>query len=378
MMRNVLGGAAALGLLTAAVFADEVKKEFNVGPVQVQVITSEGPAGGAIAVASSAIGGDEQAAAKPSEYWIGVSVGALDDEARKQRKLPEDGGVLVADVLPDSPAAKAGIQADDVLVKAGGKALKSPADLVAAVGASKGGKVELELLRGEKTVKLTVAPAKRPAELAGEPQLPPLPAEALRKWMNQLQVGEAKPENMQFHILGPGAIVQGGAGGAGGLIFGGAAVLQPLPDDMTITITKTGKKPAEITVKQGDKKWEATEESLDKLPKEVRPHVDGLMGRAGFPFGVPHVRASATAIPAPGGPGAPAVPPPVKVFERPLQRAENLIEKRLEAMDQRIEKLTRLVEELREARGKAKAPKEPAKEGEKKPEAKEKKSGKEM
>ena len=49
---------------------------------------------------------------------------------------------------------------------------------------------------------------------------------------------------------------------------------------MSITITKTGDKPAEITVKEGDEKWEVSEKDLDKLPEKVRPYVDGMLGLA--------------------------------------------------------------------------------------------------
>ena len=54
--------------------------------------------------------------------------------------------------------------------------------------------------------------------------------------------------------------------------------------DMTVTISKQGKEPAKITVKQGDKSWEVTEDDLDQLPEEVRPHVEPMLGRLVVPL----------------------------------------------------------------------------------------------
>ena len=55
---------------------------------------------------------------------------------------------------------------------------------------------------------------------------------------------------------------------------------------MSITISKTGKKPAQIAVKQGDEKWEGTEEQLDKMPAKFRPHVDRMLGRLPMAIGI--------------------------------------------------------------------------------------------
>ena len=51
---------------------------------------------------------------------------------------------------------------------------------------------------------------------------------------------------------------------------------KPLPDNVSITIKKEGDKPAEITVVQGDQKWEVTSDQFDKLPIKVRGYITGL------------------------------------------------------------------------------------------------------
>ena len=54
---------------------------------------------------------------------------------------------------------------------------------------------------------------------------------------------------------------------------------RPLPGDMNINITKAGNEPAKIVVNRGNEKWEVTEKELDKLPADVRPYVEQMLGR---------------------------------------------------------------------------------------------------
>ena len=52
------------------------------------------------------------------DYWLGVSCTELADDFRDELKLDEAKGVVVMDVVPDSPAAKAGLKKHDVLLAA--------------------------------------------------------------------------------------------------------------------------------------------------------------------------------------------------------------------------------------------------------------------
>ena len=85
-----------------------------------------------------------------SPYWVGLNVEA------------KDSGLVVEGVAPDSPAAKAGIKPHDVLKTVDGKPLKKGEDLVKAVQQAKEKDLAIELMRGDKTEKVTVRPAKRP------------------------------------------------------------------------------------------------------------------------------------------------------------------------------------------------------------------------
>lgn len=50
-----------------------------------------------------------------------------------------------------------------------------------------------------------------------------------------------------------------------------------LPDDLKITIVREGKKPARVTIERGEKKYEATSETVKDIPAELRPFVDQML-----------------------------------------------------------------------------------------------------
>lgn len=103
---------------------------------------------------------------------LGVQVEGLSDQLATYFGVA-DGGVLVAGVTADSPAAKAGVKAGDVITKVNGEAVKDPGDLVQALGQVKDdGAVTLDVVRDRKatSLKATIEPRRpsRPAR-AGRP-----------------------------------------------------------------------------------------------------------------------------------------------------------------------------------------------------------------
>ncbi len=203
------------------------------------------------------------------EYWIGVQCYALQDAAHAELGLPKDRGLVIAAIVPDGPAHKAGIRPHDVLMKVGNKPLAEIQDLVDAVEEAGGKQLSIELLRkGEKkNVKLTAV--KRPKEMrqpkAVFPQDPNWAK--LSEWFEQLRPG-VDHGPMRFRFIQPGTIIPPGA-----------SARHPLPENMTVIITKSGAEPARIVVKQGNQSWEVTEKELDKLPEKVRPYVERMLGR---------------------------------------------------------------------------------------------------
>jgi len=96
-------------------------------------------------------------------YWIGLDVNPLSAEQRKELHVDDDQGLLIGEVTPDSPAAKAGLEAHDILLKAGKKPLKQIADLAGAIQETKDQALQLEVKRDGKLQSIGVTPAKRSA-----------------------------------------------------------------------------------------------------------------------------------------------------------------------------------------------------------------------
>lgn len=68
------------------------------------------------------------------------------------------GGVLIDTVRPDSPAAKAGLKAGDIIVEADGAAVKGDGELVRAIREKKEGQLTLTIVRGGERQNIKVVP----------------------------------------------------------------------------------------------------------------------------------------------------------------------------------------------------------------------------
>ena len=75
-------------------------------------------------------------------------------------------GVLIAKVIPNGPASRAGIQANDVVVAVNGKPVNSAGAFIGELAAKKIGEtVELSIIRNSQTVKVRVALEETPKML---------------------------------------------------------------------------------------------------------------------------------------------------------------------------------------------------------------------
>lgn len=100
--------------------------------------------------------------------WLGVSIQELTPELAAQFGVPKNTkGVLVSDVMDDSPAKKAGFERGDVIVEYDGRTMDSPTHLRNAVAQTTvGKKVSLQVIREKKTKMLEVTIAEQPKNLA--------------------------------------------------------------------------------------------------------------------------------------------------------------------------------------------------------------------
>jgi serine protease Do len=90
---------------------------------------------------------------------LGVAI-APNFVARRLRRavgLPDTDGLLVRDVVDDSPAARAGLAKGDLITAAAGNPIGTPDDLFDALQAAAGGAIELTIIRGtdERTIQVT-------------------------------------------------------------------------------------------------------------------------------------------------------------------------------------------------------------------------------
>jgi serine protease Do len=91
---------------------------------------------------------------------LGVAI-APNFVARRLRRavgLPEADGLLIRDVVDDSPAARAGVAQGDLIVGAAGNPVRTPDDLFEALRAAGGGTIELTIVRGteERAIQVTL------------------------------------------------------------------------------------------------------------------------------------------------------------------------------------------------------------------------------
>ena len=100
---------------------------------------------------------------------MGVTVQEINQTLADSFKLPRPEGALVSNVMPGSPAAKAGLQSGDVLQKINGQPIVASADLPAVVSmAQPGEKVTLEVWRDgrPRSVDVTLGDASKKGDQA--------------------------------------------------------------------------------------------------------------------------------------------------------------------------------------------------------------------
>ncbi|KAA0688625.1 DegQ family serine endoprotease [Azospirillum brasilense] len=97
--------------------------------------------------------------------WLGVKIQEMSPEIAESVGLSQPKGALVAEVTPDSPAAKAGVRQGDVILAYGGKPVNTLRDLTRWVADTKAGdSVDMTVVRKGKETTLTAHIAPLPAE----------------------------------------------------------------------------------------------------------------------------------------------------------------------------------------------------------------------
>lgn len=97
--------------------------------------------------------------------FLGIAIQPLTPELAKYFGSKESNGILVSEVVPDSPAAKAGLQQDDVIVELNGQTVGDTGAFRTQIAMTPKGKdVELTISRNGERVKKTVSVGEKSSE----------------------------------------------------------------------------------------------------------------------------------------------------------------------------------------------------------------------
>jgi serine protease Do len=113
------------------------------------------PADEALRARTDALAQGESAASP--RLGVAIAPGHVARRLRRAVGLPDTDGLLIREVMEDSPAARAGLAQGDLIVAAAGHPVRTPDDLFDALQAAQGGTIELSIVRGtdERVIQVT-------------------------------------------------------------------------------------------------------------------------------------------------------------------------------------------------------------------------------
>jgi serine protease Do len=164
--------------------------------------------------------------------YLGIRVGDLEPAVAERMGLKDGAGALVAEVVPNSPAEKAGLKDGDVITALAGKPVKSAAEVPWAVaGLPVGQPADITVLRDGKPHALKVTIGEQPRDLAAVPSRRPTPTDGdavrldkIGAWVTDFT--PEKAEQYGFRDQFPGALIvrSEGLGALAGLRQGSVIV----------------------------------------------------------------------------------------------------------------------------------------------------------
>ncbi|PTN37019.1 DegQ family serine endoprotease [Desulfonatronum sp. SC1] len=105
--------------------------------------------------------------------WLGVTIQDLDDNSARALGLTSTRGALIAEVIPDEPAAKAGLRSGDVVVSINGQTVVDSSSLLRVVAQQTPGEsVKVEVMRQGKKQSFAVTLGTRDPERLAQRGVP--------------------------------------------------------------------------------------------------------------------------------------------------------------------------------------------------------------
>jgi hypothetical protein len=198
------------------------------------------------------------------------------------------GGLRVRSVVPNAPAAKAGVAEGDIIIAIDGHLVTVIDDLLVAVGHAQDQVLELAVVRDNAGRKIHVQPEKRPEDNKVE-----LEGSKLTLSWRQVQV----------------------------------------PEEIEVRVKKERNKPVRVTISRGDDSWTITENELNQLPEELRGYARQFFQLNDPQSGVQNLYGTAYWLPSLSGAG-------VAAAEKGADR--------LAAIEAKLDELRRAVAELKQ------------------------------
>lgn len=248
--------------------------------------------------------------------FIGISTASVPEMLADHLELEGGSGVIIRTVCPDSPAQKAGLSVNDIILSLDGHAIADPDDFTAKIRDRKSGdRVKVDLIHNGKPAKVEVTLTERPEELnaqAGrEPFLEGIPKAHADRLRGLIE------ENLQSFGNGPQGILPDRQfeetfrmmrermnraldedmppliqGADGGIRFQQNSTIRLMDNDGSVEI-RSSDGDTEVIVRDTANKtvWSGpwnSDEDKDSAPKDVRERIDrvnaGSATGKGFSF----------------------------------------------------------------------------------------------
>jgi len=198
---------------------------------------------------------------RTKEGWLGVFIQDITTDIKEAMDLKSKRGVLIRDVVEDSPADEAGIEQEDVVIEFDGKKVWDSSNLTRLIRSSSPGEnVELKILRNGKEKTITVTLGKRPRDqLSYEYEFEPFFREAQR----------IKPYTYSFSVFSGSRIgvkvqdLTEQLGNYFGVEDGEGALITEVEEDMPAY--KAGLKAGDVIVEVEGEEIGDTEELMDVI-----------------------------------------------------------------------------------------------------------------